>query len=101
VCHGPLGFIGAKKPDGSPLVEGVNVTGVTNKQLKQLMVGKTPKHPETELINAKANYKSKSSLIDMFSTHVEVDKEHLIVTGQNQKACIETAQEALELLVHR
>jgi putative intracellular protease/amidase len=101
VCHGPLGFIGAKKPDGSPLVEGVNVTGVTNKQLKQLMVGKTPKHPETELINAKANYKSKSSLIDMFSTHVEVDKEHLIVTGQNQKACIETAQKALELLLQR
>ena len=97
VCHGPLGFIGAQKPDGSSLVEGVKITGVTNKQIKQLMVGETPKHPETELINAKAIYKSRSGLIDMFSNHVEVDKEHLIVTGQNQKAGIEAAQEALLL----
>jgi len=67
VCHGPLGFIGAKKP------------------------------PETELINSKAIYKSSSGLIDMFKNHVEVDKAHLIVTGQNQKAGIEAAQEALLL----
>jgi len=98
VCHGPLGFIGARKPDGSPLVEGVKMTGVTNKQLRQLMVGETPRHPETELIKAKAIYKSSSGLIDMFRTHVEVDKEHLIVTGQNQKAGVEAAQEALFLL---
>ena len=97
VCHGPLGFVGARKPDGSSLVEGVKITGVTNKQLKQLMVGETPKHPETELRNARAIYKSSSGLIDMFSNHVEVDKEHLIVTGQNQKAGIEAAQEALLL----
>lgn len=98
VCHGPLGFIGAQKPDGSSLLEGVHITGVTNKQLKQLMVGETPKHPETELINSKALYKSKSGLIDMFSNHVEVDKAHLIITGQNQKAGLEAAQEALLLL---
>ena len=101
VCHGPLGFIGAQKPDGSPLVEGVKVTGVTNKQLKQLMVGETPKHPETELINAKAIYKKSSGLIDMFNNHIEIDKEHLIVTGQNQKAGVEAAQEALLLFEER
>jgi len=98
VCHGPLGFIGAQKPDGSPLVEGVKLTGVTNKQLKQLMIGETPKHPETELINARAIYKSNSGLIDMFNNYVEVDKEHLIVTGQNQKGGLGAAQEALLLL---
>jgi len=97
VCHGPLGFIGAQKPDGSPLVEGVRVTGVTNRQVKQLMVGETPKHPETELINAGAMYKSNSGLIDMFKTHVEVDAAHLIVTGQNQKGGVEAAQEAMML----
>ena len=101
VCHGPLGFIGAQKPDGSPLVEGVKVTGVTNKQLKQLMVGNTPKHPETELVNANAIYKSNTGIIDMFNTLVEVDKEHLIVTGQNQKAGTQTAQEALILLLEK
>ena len=98
VCHGPLGFIGATKPDGSPLVENVKMTGVTNKQLKQLMVGDTPKHPETELRKAKAKYEYSSGLIDMFRSHVVVDKEHLIVTGQNQKGGLEAAQSALKLL---
>lgn len=98
VCHGPLGFIGAKKTDGSPLVEGVKMTGVTNRQIKLLMVGATPKHPEIELRNANAQYESKTGLIDLFNNHVVVDKEHLIVTGQNQKGGIEAAQEALRLL---
>lgn len=98
VCHGPLGLIGATKPDGSALVENVKMTGVTNKQLKQLMVGDTPKHPETELRNAKAKYEHNSGLIDMFKSHIVVDKEHLIVTGQNQKGGVEAAQSALKLL---
>lgn len=101
VCHGPLGFIGATKPDGSALVENVKMTGVTNKQLKELMVGGTPKHPETELRNANANYESNSGLIDMFQNHIVIDKAHLIVTGQNQKGGVEAAQGALELLEGR
>ena len=98
VCHGSLGFIGATKPDGSPLVANVRVTGVTNKQLKELKVGDTPKHPETELKKAQAQYECKSGLIDMFKNHVVIDKEHRIVTGQNQKGGIEAAQEAMILL---
>ncbi len=100
VCHGPLGFIGAQKPDGSPLVEGVKMTGVTNRQIKQLMVGKTPKHPETELRKAGADYQFKSGLIDMFQNLVVVDQEHRIVTGQNQKGGREAALEAMKLLSH-
>ena len=34
----------------------------------------------------------------MFSNHIVVDKEHLIVTGQNQKGGLEAAQSALKLL---
>jgi putative intracellular protease/amidase len=98
VCHGPLGLIGATKPDGSALVENVKMTGVTNKQLRQLMVGDTPKHPETELRKANAKYEHNSGLIDMFKSHIVVDKEHLIVTGQNQKGGVEAAQSALQLL---
>lgn len=101
VCHGPLGFIGAQKPDGSALVKGVKLTGVTNRQLKQLLVGKTPKHPETELRNAGAEYSRNSGLIDMFNNYVEVDEKHLIVTGQNQKGGTATAQNALKLLLEK
>jgi putative intracellular protease/amidase len=98
VCHGALGFIGATKPDGSPLVKDVTMTGVTNAQLKQLGVKNTPKHPETELINAGANYKSSKKIVDMFANHVEVDEKHLIVTGQNQKGGVEAAEKAMRLL---
>ncbi len=97
VCHGPLGFIGATKPDGSALVKDVKVTGVTNKQLRELMVGNTPKHPEAELRKSNAKYEHRSGLIDMFKNHIVVDADHLIVTGQNQKGGIETAQMALRL----
>jgi len=98
VCHGPLGFIGATKPDGSPLVENVQLTGVTNKQIKELLISATPKHPETELKKANAKYECKSGLIDLFNNHVVVDKQHRIVTGQNQKGGIEAAQAVLKLL---
>jgi len=49
------------------------------------------------LKKAKAIYKKRSGLIDMFNNHIEIDTEHLIVTGQNQKAGVEVAQEALLL----
>ncbi len=101
VCHGPLGFIGAQKPDGSPLVEGVRMTGVTNRQLKQLMVEGTPKHPESELRKANARYESKSGMVDMLNNLVVVDKTHRIVTGQNQKSGVEAAQEAMQLLLEK
>ncbi len=99
VCHGPLGFVNAKKPDGSPLIENVKLTGVTNRQLKQLFVSGTPKHPETELRKAGSIYSYKSGLIDMFINHTEVDEKHYIVTGQNQKGGTETAQNAMKLLL--
>lgn len=99
VCHGPLGFIGANKPDGSPLVENVKMTAVSNRQIKLLMVGGTPKHPETELRKANALFESNQGMIDLFNNHVVIDKKHLIVTGQNQKGGVEAAQAALELLM--
>jgi putative intracellular protease/amidase len=101
VCHGPLGLVSAKKPDGSLLVDGVKITGVSNKQLKELMVGDTPKHPETELKKSNAIYSKKSGVIDAFQNHIEVDKEHLIVTGQNQKGGVLAAQTSMELFLHQ
>ncbi len=99
VCHGALGFIGAQKPDGSPLVEGVRVTGVTNSQLKHLGISRTPKHPETELRNARAIYEyKKGSISDIFSNCVVLDEDHNMVSGQNQKAGVEAAYTAMSLL---
>lgn len=99
VCHGPLGFIGAVKPDGSALVQGVKMTAVTDRQVKQLGITLTPKHPEVELRKAGADFQFCSDrLIELFNTHVTVDEQHRIVTAQNQKGGVEAADKALELL---
>lgn len=99
VCHGALGLIGATKPDGSALVEGVRVTGVTNRQIQQLGISVTPKHPETELRNAGALYECTHAMIEMTANHVVVDAAHRIVSAQNQKGGVEAAVKALQALV--
>ncbi len=99
VCHGALGFLMAKDTNGKPLVEGRNITAVTDKQIKELSITKTPQHPETELRKLGANYKNKSGLSDLFKTLVVIDGN--IVTGQNQNSSGETAQELLKLLAEK
>jgi putative intracellular protease/amidase len=99
VCHGALGLIGATKPDGSPLVQGVRVTGVTNRQIQQLGISITPKHPETELRNAGALYECTHALIEMTANHVVIDSAHKIVSAQNQKGGVEAAVKALQALM--
>lgn len=99
VCHGALGFLMAKDVDGSPLVEGRTMTGVTDKQVEELGIGITPQHPETELRAQGANFVSDTAFRDFFATHVAVDGN--IVTGQNQNSSGETAQTLLAMLEER
>ena len=99
VCHGALGFLMATDVDGSPLVEGRTMTGVTDKQVDELGIGITPQHPERELRAHGANFVSASAFRDFFATYVAVDGN--IVTGQNQNSSGETAQQLLALLAAR
>ncbi|MCA9913739.1 MAG: type 1 glutamine amidotransferase domain-containing protein [Anaerolineae bacterium] len=96
VCHGALGFLMAVDVDGSPLVEGRTMTGVTDKQVDELGIGITPQHPETELRRLGANFVSDTAFRDFFATYVAVDGN--IVTGQNQNSSGETAQTLLRML---
>jgi putative intracellular protease/amidase len=99
VCHGALGLVNAKDVDGSPLVEGRRVTGVTDKQVDELGIQITPMHPETELRAANAVFESETSWRDFFATHTVVDGN--LVTGQNQNSGYETAHRILGLLAER
>ncbi len=99
VCHGALGFRLATDVDGSPLVEGKTMTGVTDKQIQELRIEHTPLHPETELRKQNANYVSSTAFRDFFATYVAVDGN--IVTGQNQNSSGETAQTLLRMLAER
>lgn len=99
VCHGALGLVNARDVDGSPLLEGRRVTGVTDLQIEQLGIGITPKHPEKELRAANADFEAETSWRDFFATHTVVDGN--LVTGQNQNSGSETAHRILELLAAR
>lgn len=96
VCHGPLGLLRARTPDGRPLVEGRRLTAVTDKQVRELGIDVTPQHPETELRRAGARFESRTAFRDFFASHVVVDGN--LVTGQNQNSGAETAHRMMELL---
>jgi putative intracellular protease/amidase len=101
VCHGVLGLIQAEDQDGNLLITGRKMTGVTDKQLKQLGIDMTPLHPETELRKAGVIFESSTAFIDMLATHVSVDDENRFVTGQNQNSGLETAHTMMLLIAAR
>ena len=98
VCHGVLGFIKAKNINGDPLIAGRKMTGVTDKQLKELGIFFTPQHPEEELKKAGVIFQSESAFRDVFATFTVVDDEKRFVTGQNQNSGHETAYRIMEIL---
>ena len=98
VCHGVLGFINAKNEDGNPLIAGRKMTGVTDKQLKELGIFFTPQHPEEELKKAGVIFQSETAFRDVFATLTVVDDEKRFVTGQNQNSGHETAYRIMEIL---
>ncbi|MDW3214579.1 MAG: sulfatase-like hydrolase/transferase [Ilumatobacteraceae bacterium] len=96
VCHGPLGLINARGTDGEPLVAGRRVSAVTDKQVRELGIGSTPHHPETELRRVGAEFESETRFRDPLANHWVVDGN--LVTGQNQNAGPMVAREMLTIL---
>ena len=101
VCHGALGLINVKDLEGNKLIAGRAMTGVTDKQVKELGIELTPLHPETELRKAGALFESQTAFRDVFATHVSIDAEQRFVTGQNQNSGMETAQKMIAILARR
>jgi len=99
VCHGALGFIQAKDTLGNYLITGRTMTGVSDKQIKELGIAVTPQHPETELRKLGVNYKSNSAFRDFFAHITVVDEERRFVTGQNQNSGYETAQKMKQIIL--
>lgn len=99
VCHGPLGFVNAKKTDGSPLVDGRRISAVTDKQIAELGIAATPFHPETELRKAGAVFESQTRHKDPLANHWVVDGR--FVTGQNQNAGPMVAREMMDLILRQ
>jgi putative intracellular protease/amidase len=91
ICHGPLGLLRARTPDGELLVKGRRLTAVTDKQIRELGVGITPLHPESALRKAGALFEGQSHpKRDFFANHYVADGN--LITGQNQNAGPMTAR---------
>lgn len=99
VCHGPLGFILAKKTDGTPFVAGRRITAVTDKQVRELGITETLQHPEAELRKLGALYESQSAFRDIFANHIVEDAN--LITGQNQNAGGEVAQKMMQRVAEK
>jgi putative intracellular protease/amidase len=85
ICHGPLGLLKARKPNGELMVKGRRVTAVTDRQVRQLGVEITPLHPESALRHAGALFEGKTHPArDFFANHYVADGD--LITGQNQNA---------------
>ena len=101
VCHGALGLSNVKDREGNKLIAGRAMTGVTDKQVKELGIELTPQHPETELRKAGALFESQTAFRDVFATHVAIDAEERFITGQNQNSGMETAQKMIAIIARR
>lgn len=96
VCHAPGVLRHAKKPDGSPLVQGKKVTGFTNSE--EEAVGLTDIVPflvEDELIKHGGNY-SKVADWQSYAIH-----DGLLITGQNPASSKAAAQALVSLLASK
>ena len=99
VCHGALGLIQAKDTLDNYLITGRTMTGVTDKQIKELGITLTPQHPESELRKLGVNFKSNTAFRDIFAHITVVDEERRFVTGQNQNSGYETAQQMMAIIM--
>lgn len=97
VCHGPLGLLAARRGNGQPLVNGRRMTAVTDKQVSELGITHTPRHPERDLRAAGAKFESSTKFRDIFASHVVADGR--LVTGQNQNDGAETADRMMQAIL--
>ena len=93
VCHAPGVLRHARKPDGSPLVQGKKVTGFTNSE--EAAVGLTNVVPflvEDELIKSGGRF----SKVDDWQPYAI--RDGLLITGQNPASSTSAAETLVALL---
>ena len=91
VCHAPIALRHARKPDGSPLVQGKRVTCFTNSEEEAVGLTKVvPVLAEDEMRRLGGIYSS----ADDWQPHVVYDG--LLVTGQNPASSGPTAKTLLD-----
>lgn len=93
VCHGPAGLVKATKPDGSPLVDGLQISSFTNAEEDAAGLSNTvPFMLETKLRGLGAGFQSADNF-EPFAI-----KSGNLITGQNPASSSLVANKVLEAL---
>ncbi|MBV8866298.1 MAG: DJ-1/PfpI family protein [Acidobacteriaceae bacterium] len=96
VCHGPVGLVGARRPNGDALVKGVTLTSYTySEEVAANLDKEVPFILEHKLRELGANFIARESKAD----HVERDVQ--FITGQNPNSSISIARSAIAALNKR
>lgn len=96
VCHGPASLVGARRADGTPVVQGHRVTGFTNAEEEAVQLDKLmPFLLESKLRELGAKVETAAN----WSDHVVVDGR--LVTGQNPQSSASAAMAVIGLLAQR
>ena len=93
VCHAPSALLKVKLPNGDPLIKGKNVTGFSDTEEATVQLTKVvPFLLEDEMKKVGGHY-SKGP-----DWGVYVQKDGLLITGQNPASSAEAAKVLLKLL---
>jgi putative intracellular protease/amidase len=93
VCHGPAGFVKAKRKNGDPLVKGVTLTSYTySEEVAAKLDKEVPFILENRLREFGANFIARENKAD----HVERDVQ--FITGQNPNSAASAARSVVAAL---
>ncbi len=96
VCHGPAGFVEARRSDGRSVVDGRRITGFTNAEEDAAQLSAAMPFLLQDKLAALGGQFIAGGL---WADHVEVDD--LLITGQNPQSSRSTALAVVQLLENR
>lgn len=95
VCHGVAALLGARNPNGTPVVAGKAVTGTPDSEMRAIQLADVlPFSLQDELIGLGAQYSKAAD----GAPHVVRDGP--LITGQNANSALETVRTLLDALRH-
>lgn len=92
VCHGPAALAGVKLSDGSLLIKGKKITGVSNAEEDEESIANYPFLLENHLSELGAVYSAKAP------GESWVVKDGLLLTGQNPESTIELSKQLTQMI---
>lgn len=94
VCHGSAALTPARKPDGTPMVKGKNVTGFANDEEREVGLEKVVPFLLEDRLRALEGFYSQG---EVWQPHVVRDGR--MITGQNPASSKGVAEAVLEILL--